>query len=216
MSSFTECSGLSCHNTHQDICCCSEKGIINDKQAISCWTHHMVSFLLAMPYTPSADTSFSLLSAFQPLGSTRLSNHTGSAVSVPSGSRIQVEVLLHGTQDMGCRYKASPLPYFPKSHLLTWIRCLSHFLFSRNKKKKNSSNNQQNNWKAENKEKSLREGRAHHVKWKCMYMESSILRCEHTKVAHYTFWIISGELKQNRLSYLLTGELTVINGIGSA
>lgn len=136
MSSFTECSGLSCHNTHQDICCCSEKGIINDKQAISCWTHHMVSFLLAMPYTPSADTSFSLLSAFQPLGSTRLSNHTGSAVSVPSGSRIQVEVLLHGTQDMGCRYKASPLPYFPKSHLLTWIRCLSHFLFSRNKKKK--------------------------------------------------------------------------------
>ena len=78
----------------------------------------MVGFLLAMPYTPSADTSFSLLSVFQPLGSTRLSNHTGSAVSIPSGGRIQVEVLLHGTQDMGCSYKASPLPCFPKSHLL--------------------------------------------------------------------------------------------------
>lgn len=136
-------------------------------------------------------------SIFQPLSSTSQSNHTGSAVSIPSGGRILVDALLRGTQDVGCSYGASPSSCFSKSHLLTWIRCLKSLSFSGNKKK-NSSSNQQNNWKAENKEKSLREGRAHHVKWKCMYIESSILRWEHIKVAHYTLWIISGELKHEK------------------
>ena len=134
-------------------------------------------------------------SIFQPLSSTSLSNHIGSVVSIPSGGRILVDALLHGTQDMGCSYRASPSSCFSKSHLLTWTTCLKSLFFSGNKKKKKRSNNHQNNWKAENKEKSLREGKAHHVKWKCMHMESSILRWEHTKVGHYTLRIISGELK---------------------
>lgn len=75
-------------------------------------------------------------SIFQPLSSTSLSNHIGSVVSIPSGGRILVDALLHGTQDMGCSYRASPSSCFSKSHLLTWTTCLKSLSFSGNKKKK--------------------------------------------------------------------------------
>lgn len=84
MSLLIESSGLFCHNAHQDIWCCSERRIINDKPAISCWTYHMFCLLFSMSYPTSANYFFPWvkLCIFQPWPRVRVKTEV-SAMALP-------------------------------------------------------------------------------------------------------------------------------------